>query len=226
MKSRFHVFTNLAISMDGKITTRDRELFPLGSWKDHYFMDFHRARAHAVLMGAGTLRSFKNAVTVERSKFKSQRKRQGLTPNPINIVITSKPDFDVSWPFFKALNVQRVLAVPSTTPRRLTKKFESVASIFYFKNQSTFPKELINHLHKYFDCKNLLLEGGGGTIFPFAKQDLIDEWNITVTPKIVGGESAPTMVDGEGFLMKDIKTYRLKKLLRYKDELFLQYLKP
>lgn len=39
MKTKFHVFTNLAISIDGKISTRDRELFSLGSARDHFYMD-------------------------------------------------------------------------------------------------------------------------------------------------------------------------------------------
>lgn len=63
-----------------------------------------------------------------------------------------------------------------------------------------------------------------GPIFPFVAKDLVDEWNVTLTPKIVGGSTAPTLVDGDGFLMDEIKEYRLK-VQRYKDELFLKYIR-
>ena len=57
MSSRsLHVFTNLAISMDGKISTAQRELFALGTPHDRRMMDVHRRRAHVVLWGAATLR--------------------------------------------------------------------------------------------------------------------------------------------------------------------------
>ncbi len=73
----FYVFTNLAISMDGKISTKDRSLFSLGTKFDHALMDKHRARAHCVLMGADTLRAYKRPVLIKNKRANSTRKRQG-----------------------------------------------------------------------------------------------------------------------------------------------------
>jgi riboflavin biosynthesis pyrimidine reductase len=51
----------------------------------------------------------------------------------------------------------------------------------------------------------------------------VDEWNVTVSPIIIGGVDAPTMVEGEGFDAKHIRTYRLAKCLRRRGQVFLQY---
>jgi 5-amino-6-(5-phosphoribosylamino)uracil reductase len=216
LKTKFHVFTNLAISFDGKISTVGRELFPLGTKFDHHMMDVHRQRANAVLMGAGTLRAYKNAVTVRKL-------RRGYM-HPVNIVLTANPDFNPAWPFFKEPHVKRILMVPRSVPAAKLAPFEGSCEILRYRTLASCPGELITLLKKR-GHKNLLLEGGGGTIFPFVKKDLVDEWNVTVTPKIVGGANAPTMVDGEGFAARDIKRYRLKKCLRKGDELYLQYVR-
>ncbi len=47
--------------------------------------------------------------------------------------------------------------------------------------------------------KSLLVEGGGETIWGFVKEHLFDEFRITISPYIVGGRDAVTVVGGNGF---------------------------
>jgi 5-amino-6-(5-phosphoribosylamino)uracil reductase len=221
----FFVFTNLAVSMDGKITTKDRaHIDP--SRHDRYLMDFQRARAHAVVMGAGTLRAFRQPALIEHRRFHLLRRAKRLNLHPINVVVARKLDFDPSWPFFREEAVERVLVVPAGTPDHATKPFHSLAHILKYSGKADdYPTQLIPFLAKL-GCRNLLIEGGGGILFPWVESDLVDEWNITLVPKIIGGEAAPTMVEGEGFDASRIKTYRLRKVRRRGDELFLRYVRP
>ncbi|MDW7969705.1 MAG: 2,5-diamino-6-(ribosylamino)-4(3H)-pyrimidinone 5'-phosphate reductase [Sulfolobales archaeon] len=45
----------------------------------------------------------------------------------------------------------------------------------------------------------LLVEGGGETIWGFVKSRLFDELRLTISPYIVGGRDATSIVGGEGF---------------------------
>lgn len=45
----------------------------------------------------------------------------------------------------------------------------------------------------------LLIEGGGETIWGFVKSRLFDELRLTISPYIVGGRDATSIVGGEGF---------------------------
>ncbi|MEM2882610.1 MAG: 2,5-diamino-6-(ribosylamino)-4(3H)-pyrimidinone 5'-phosphate reductase [Candidatus Bathyarchaeia archaeon] len=45
----------------------------------------------------------------------------------------------------------------------------------------------------------VLVEGGGRLRWSFFKEGLVDELFLYVTPMIIGGSNAPTLVDGEGF---------------------------
>lgn len=221
--TEFRVFTNLAMSMDGKIATRERSHIDPSPY-DAYMMDKLRSRAHAVLVGAATLRVFKQPALVKRKRFQLMRKARKLNRHPINVVLARTVDFEPTWPFFAAPDVERVIVVPEGTSDASLKPFHSLAHIFKYEKSPDFPEQIIAYLAKL-GCRNLLIEGGGGIMFPWVERDLIDEWNITVVPKIIGGENAPTMVEGEGFSVPDIKSYALRRHSRRGSELFLRYLR-
>ena len=220
-KNNFRIITNLAISIDGKISTKDREHIDPTPY-DRYMMDVHRRRAHAVLIGARTLRTFKQPAIITRKAFQLWRKARRMNPHPINVVLATKIDFDPSWPFFSSPHIERVLVVPEKTSDTSLKPFRSLAHIFKYENRDDYPEQIVAYL-RGLGCKSLLLEGGGGIMFPWAERNLIDEWNVTISPVIIGGESAPTMVEGEGFDVMHIRSYRIRKCFRRAGQVFLQY---
>ena len=72
--------------------------------------------------------------------------------------------------------------------------------------------------------RNILVEGGGITNWSFVKKNLVDEAIITITPYLVGGMSATTLVDGDGFsnIVKAIRL-KLKNVKKIKNEVILHY---
>ena len=56
------------------------------------------------------------------------------------------------------------------------------------------------------------------------KENLVDEAIITITPYLVGGITATTLVDGDGFstITKSIKL-KLKNISKMKNEVILHY---
>ena len=60
-------------------------------------------------------------------------------------------------------------------------------------------------------------------MWDFVRENLIDEYHVTLTPKLVGGREAPTLVDGDGFEPRDILNLRLKSCRKVGDELYLVY---
>ena len=48
--------------------------------------------------------------------------------------------------------------------------------------------------------KSLMVEGGGEVISSFFANNLVDRYCVFVGSMIIGGRTAPTPVDGEGFL--------------------------
>jgi riboflavin biosynthesis pyrimidine reductase len=63
-------------------------------------------------------------------------------------------------------------------------------------------------------------------MWEFAKENLIDEYHVTLTPKILGGRDSPTLVDGLGFKPKDILNLKLQQSRVVGDEIYLVYSRP
>jgi 5-amino-6-(5-phosphoribosylamino)uracil reductase len=62
-------------------------------------------------------------------------------------------------------------------------------------------------------------------MWDFASQDLIDEYHVTITPRVLGGIQAPTLVDGPGLEPKQAVNLKLMQCRVESDELYLIYRK-
>lgn len=224
-KSSFYVFTNLAISIDGKIATKERIPFSLGSKHDHQLMDQLRAGADVVIMGAGTLRVHKKFILVKSKSNVTKRLARGMESQPANAILTTALDLDPNMDFFKNPIRKRILFFTKKPKGKSLKFFESRCLLIQLPSGHGQARCVVDHLVRL-GHKRILHEGGGASLFDFVKDDLIDEWNITLTPKIVGGRSAPTLVDGDGFTVSKIKKYKLARVKRLGSELFLRYTRP
>jgi 2,5-diamino-6-(ribosylamino)-4(3H)-pyrimidinone 5'-phosphate reductase len=84
-------------------------------------------------------------------------------------------------------------------------------------------KKLLEILVKK-NIKILLVEGGGTINWSFLKEKLVDEIIVTLTPFIIGGKDATSLVEGAGFnKISQACSLKLKKAYRMKNELVLYY---
>lgn len=210
------IFSNLASSVDGKIATNNRSHLYLGTPHDRRQMMVLRAKAQAVLVGASTLRAFQRAITTSLTPLQKQ---------PLNVVVSSRlDDFDAGWSFFKNKRTRRLLFVGARAPLKRVKLFEGSCEIVRLKTNKPIAQQIVKELERR-GIKRLLLEGGGELMWNFASHNMIDEYNVTLTPWIVGGGGAPTMVEGAGFMPHRILGLKLKSCKVVGDELYLVYRK-
>lgn len=218
MKKPVYVFSNLAISVDGKIATFSRERFPIGSVADRKEMQRIRKLSDAVLFGASTLRTHRKACIVKDGP--SDPRKQ-----PWNVIVSrSLEGIDPKWPFFTEPRVRRILFITGTVPKARLAKFEKTCEVVPLRvsKKASLAREIMKALSAR-GIRKLLVEGGGEVMWEFAKEDLIDRYYVTVVPRVIGGKTAPTMVEGEGFDPAHLVNLRLKSLRRLKDEIFLVY---
>lgn len=214
-KSIPFVFSNLAITLDGKIASADSKLFSLGTQVDKDHMHVLRKKADVIVNGASSVRAVKTPL---RCKLK---KRQ-----PAHAVLSRDfKGFTSSWKFFKDEEIQRIFFVTGQLSARKQKELSSFGEIINLKKaskKSSISRQMVEALVER-GYKNILVEGGGTLMWEFVKEDWISEYHITLTPRILGGREAPTLVDGRGFLNKKILDLKLKKQKRLGDEIYLTY---
>ena len=206
------IFSNLATSLDGKIATVSRVMYPLGTPADRRHMDVLRRQCDAVLMGASTLRAYKKPLVVSRG------------PQPLNVIVSSElKGISTRWSFFTDMRIKRILFVGPGTSKKKILDFQKSCDVVILKKPATKNAlEIVAELKRR-KIQRLLVEGGGGIMWDFVRQNLIDEFHVTLTPKIVGGKFAPTLVDGDGFSPREVLNLRLLKSKVLGDELYLTY---
>jgi len=210
------IILSAAISIDGKIATRSGDS-KLSSKRDLTRLHKLRSQVDAIIIGKNTVNKDDPLLTVRYSKGK----------NPIRIILDSCGTISHKSKILQTSNkVKTIIVVTKKITKKNLQKLKkfSVEIMVVGENQVNI-KLLIKILNKR-KIKTILLEGGGTINWEFIKNNLVDEFFITITPYILGGKDAITLVQGEGFdkITKSQKL-RLNEIKRLENDLFLHYSK-
>ena len=225
--NRPHVFVNMASSIDGKITTRNREVFSLGSSEDRSMMELLRERADAVLVGAGTIRDEDPPLLIRNDVRQRRRESAKGAAHPINVVVSGSLDFKVEGSrFFSSGETKRIVYTGRGVDPVRVKSVSARADLVEVErdeNGSPVLSAILADLHRR-GVRELLLEGGGTLNFAMMNAGLVDEVYLTLCPIVIGGKGAPTTFGGAGFLREDIRKLTLvSSRVNKRGELFLHY---
>jgi 2,5-diamino-6-(ribosylamino)-4(3H)-pyrimidinone 5'-phosphate reductase len=215
-KSRPKVILNAAISIDGKIATINDDS-KLSSLKDIRRVHKLRSKIDAIIIGKNTLENDDPLLTVRYVSGK----------NPVRIIFDSRGRISLKSKIIKTASKVPTIIVSTekiSKKNRLLREKNSAKVIVSGKNIIDV-KKLVHELSKH-KIKSVLLEGGGITNWEFFKQGIVDEIIVTVTPYILGGKNAVTLVEGKGFkkILHSSK-FKLKKTNRLGSEIVLHYTK-
>lgn len=205
----------VAMSLDGKIATRDRDDAAFSSRADRRFLNELRAKADALVVGAGTVRAVDPPMRVSpRSLLKGR-------PEPVRAVVSTLCLLSADLKVFGGGGKAKVYTTPLASAGA-RKALESVAEVRLSRGDRVTAREIVDDLAAG-GAKTIQVEGGGELIWSFLEDDLLDEIHVTLCPVAIGGNTAPTPAGGEGFDAQSLKKARLLDLRREGDEVFLHY---
>jgi riboflavin-specific deaminase-like protein len=205
------VVSNTAVSLDGRINTRERRFTFFGSERDHARMSRLRSEADAVLVGGATFRNWPHPSLPDAAD------RERLRSRPWNVVVTRSldvplpPEF-IDEPGIRPLFFTRASAVPAGF----------AAEVEAWSGEGDLPVPWIVAQLARRGVEQLLVEAGGDLLFQFLAADAIDEMHVTLCPLVVGGP-APSLADGEGFDRDRLRELELLSAEVEGDEVFLHY---
>ena len=216
VKSRPYVILSAAMTIDGKIATKSGDS-ELSSKKDKIRVHKLRAKTDAILVGINTVK--------RDDPLLSLRYHQGK--NPIRVILDSKGKISSKSKIIKTCSkIPTIIAVSEMTTKKNIQRLEKYPlEIFIGGDKKISLKKLLKYLHRK-KIQRVLLEGGGNVNWDFVNHNLVDEIIITITPFVVGGKNAISLVEGEGFaLVSKSKKFSLKKTMRFGNEIVLYYTK-
>ena len=211
---RPYVIFSAAITLDGKLATRTGDS-KLSSKADKNRIHKLRSKVDAILIGKNTAKLDDPILSSHSTKKK----------NPIRIILDSNATIRTNSKILKTCSkIPTIIAVSKKARKKDLQKLEKFSvQVIVCGNYRVNIKKLLGILKKK-GIKNILVEGGGTTNWAFVKENLVDEAIITITPYLVGGMHATTLVDGDGFsiIAKSLKL-KLKNVTKTKNEVVLHY---
>src|SRR6266566_4933390 len=118
-----------------------------------------------------------------------------------------------------------IIAVTSRAPKKRIEglKKMGVTVIVCGRGPLVSLKLLLNRLRSL-RIRRILLEGGGTLNWSMLSNQLVDEISVAITPRILGGSSATTLIEGKGnALVRDAIQLKLLGSARYGPDLVVRY---
>ena len=210
-KSRPYVILSAAMSIDGKIASR-KGRSNLSSKKDLIRVHKLRKTADAILVGKNTINVDDPLLTVRYVKGK----------NPIRIILDPKGSLSANSRVIQtAKKIPTMLVVSENASRKVERFVTKGVQVIRCGKNGIDLKKLLKILGKK-GIKRIVVEGGGTTNWYFFKEKLVDEIAITITPFVLGGITAISLVEGTGF-GEIPKSYTLKNIEKIQNEIVLHY---
>ena len=165
----------LAISLDGRLAPPQGGPAQLGGEGDRRVLEQALAWADACLIGAGTLRAHQCTCLIRNPQLLDQRREEGRPVQPTALVVSRSPDFSQEWLFFRQ-PLQRWLLSCAPEQSGFEVRLEPA---------QTWPQTL-ERLGDH-QLQRLVLLGGAQLTASMLQEDCIDELQLTLTPRLLGG---------------------------------------
>ena len=212
--SRPHVILSAAMSLDGKIATISGDS-RLSSERDLVRVHKLRSKADAILVGKNTV--------VRDDPLLSVRLVRGK--NPTRIVLDSMASMPLGCRILQTCShTPTIIAVSKSAPKnRLARLARLPVEIITAGEKSVSLRRLMAALHKR-KIRTVLVEGGGEVNWAFIKAGLWDELHVAVSPFVLGGTDAVSLVQGSGFkTVRGSAKLHLDSVTRMEDHVILHY---
>ena len=208
-KKRPWIIGKWAMTLDGKIATRVGSSYWISSEESRALVHRTRSRVDAILIGSRTAMEDDPKLTV--------RLPEGETPlrTPTRIVFDSGGTLSAfSELALTARDVPLLLVFGPEAPAEKKTFWESKGAEVLVIDAPTREQRLILLMEELAErgMTNVLVEGGGELLGRLFDLEMIDEANVFVAPKIVGGKEAVVPVGGVGReLMRKAATLKNRK---------------
>lgn len=187
-----------AMSLDGKIATRSGHSQWISSAASRALVHQMRGRVDAIVVGCRTALADDPLLTARPAGPRSA----------VRVVLDSKLQLPLTSQLVRtAKEVPVLLWARDSADRKRASQLEKAGCKVAFcttsSNHYQSATELLHHLAQDYQATNVLVEGGGETLASFLEASQLDQLEVFIANKLIGGSSAPTPIGGQGFELVD-----------------------
>ena len=215
--SNLQVLINAAMTIDGKIATNIGDS-AISSKQDLRRLHRLRSSVDAIVIGISTVIVDNPRLTVRLVK------RCGTTP--VRIIVDSTGRIPLDSKILKsASKINTIVAVTTRTSDKRIDKIKSAGAMVIVAGTRTVDLKELFCILKKMGFNKILVEGGGELNWSILQLGIVNELMVTIAPRIVGGRTATTLVEGNGYtrISEGIKTELIKISRLNNGEIMLYY---
>jgi len=227
-QGRSHIFrrpfvvATFAMTVDGKVTTKNLAPVDFTSREDKLHLFRQRALADAVLLGHTSLKrdNVRLGLPVDLQQARTKRKQ---TPAPLRVIVSNKGRIDSRLKVFQSTISPILIFSTTRMPRKTQAALKGKATLHLTKGDEIDLAAMLRTLRSKYNVRKLACEGGPTLFRALLERDLIDELSLTIAPYMFGGAKAPTLTGlSEEFLPTSVHC-SLIDMRTIGDECFLAY---
>lgn len=179
------LLVNMISSLDGAIALDDRS-GGLGRPADKAVFSALRGIADVVLVGAGTARieGYGPAHPTERTQ--AARQQRGQAAVPTIAVVTRSLDLDLTSPLFAAVDPPTIVITSQGADAGRVAAAKAATDVIQVGDDAVDLTLALRSL-RLRGVSTVVCEGGPSLNGDLVAADLIDEWDLSLSPLIVGG---------------------------------------
>lgn len=211
------VLINAAMTIDGKIATNLGDS-TISSKQDLRRLHRLRCSVDAIIIGISTVIIDNPRLTVRLVK------RHGTTP--VRIIVDSIGRIPLDSKILKsASKINTIVAVTKRASDERVDEIKSAGAIVIVAGTKTVDLKELFFILKKMGFNKILVEGGGELNWSILQLGIVNELMVTVAPRIVGGRTATTLVEGDGYerISNGIKMELIKVSRQNNGEVVLYY---
>jgi riboflavin-specific deaminase-like protein len=217
------VAVTFAMTLDGKITTRNFSPVDFTSREDKTHLLRQRALGDAVLIGHSTLKNDNVRLGLPDPKMREARVARGQTPYPLRVIVSNEGRIDPSLKIFQADISPIVIFSTVRMPARYQKALREKATLHLSHTREVDLGWMLQQLGKDYGVRTVACEGGATLFRSLLEQGLVDQLNLTIAPYLFGGAAAPTLTGlSKEFLPRSVRC-SLTDMRVVGEECFLTY---
>jgi len=198
---RPYVVVNVAMSADGKISTRERRQVKISGAQDFSRVDQLKAGSDAVMVGIGTVLADDPSLTVKSEECRTGRLNRGVDEHPVRIVVDSTARIPPEAAVLHKGTGKRIVAVSHQADPKKIAALQSFATVIIAGDDEVDLATLMDKLGEM-GIRRVMVEGGGTLIAGLITAGLVNEIYTFIGNMIIGGKDSPSFVDGEGFILE------------------------
>lgn len=217
------VTANFAITADGRISTRNQTPADFSSKRDKRRLVEIRAACDAVLASVKTVASDNMTMGLPDEGLRAARVAAGRAAYPLRVLLTNRGEFDPNLRVFTKSFSPIIIFSTQRMPVHVRRALEGKVILHLDRSERVDLAGMLRTLRKEHGVKRLVCEGGAQVFGALLEAQLIDEFHLTICPRVFGGLKAPTITGVAGAYLPASVKLKLRSMEERDGECFLRY---